>query len=194
MHNRSCLYLKAQEAITAEQIKLLFHAQVLRPVCSLFKLANGKFAFEPETTLPKAEMTGLSVSATEATLLGLRVLRNWTALAEKLPDSTCGLTKLIKGVPQIQLDSQEQLVWELANAKISLSSMAKQLQLPVETVQQIAFRLSVVGLVEEVAISPPQDISPAEEKKPKLALSAAKGCSMKVSFVQNLVSFLKKVA
>lgn len=188
------LYLKAQEAITAEQIKLLFHAQVLRPVCSLFKLANAKFAFEPETSLPKAEMTGLSLSATEATLLGLRVLRDWTALVEKLPDSTCGITKTIKGVPQLQLDSQEQLVWELADAKVSLSSIAKQLQLPVETVQQIAFRLSVVGLVEEVAITAPQDTPPIEEKMPKLAGSVAKGDTLKVAFLQNLVGFLKKVA
>lgn len=187
------LYLKAQQAITAEQIKLLFHAQVLRPVCSLFKLENALFAFEPKTTLPKAEMTGLSVSATEATLLGLRVLRDWTALAEKLPDPTVGITKAIKDVPQLQLDSQEQLVWESADATVSLSSIAKQLQLPVETVQQIAFRLSVVGLVEEVAITAPQATQPVEEKSP-MTMTVAKGEPLKVAFLQNLVGFLKKVA
>lgn len=188
------LHLKAQGAITAEQLKLLFHAQVLRPVCNLFKLADCKFTFEPKSTLPKAEMTGLSLSATEATLLGLRVLRNWTALAQKLPDPMCSLSKAT-GKPHLQLDPQESQVWEFADGSISLSMIAKQLQSPVETVQQIAFRLSVVGLVEEAPTSTCQNTPPAQSKMPEVAVAATNSNSMKVSFLQNLVGFLKnKVA
>lgn len=188
------LYLKAQGAITAEQLKLLFHAQVLRPVCNLFKLADCKFTFEPKSTLPKAEMTGLSLSATEATLLGLRVLRNWTALAQKLPDPMCSLNKATDK-PHLQLDSQESQVWKFADGSTSLSMIAKQLLSPVETVQQIAFRLSVVGLVEEAPISSCQNTPPAQSKMPETAVAAANSNSMKVSFLQNLVGFLKtKVA
>lgn len=188
------LYLKSQGAITTEHIKLLFHAQVLRPVCSLFKLTNAKFAFEPKASLPLAEMTGLSLSATEATLLGLRVLRDWKALSEKLPDPTFGLTKTDRGKPQLQLENQEWQVWECADGTVSLSAIAKKMQLPVETIQQIAFRLSVIGLVEEVPIASTQTTLPVESKMPEMAAVGANGNTLKVSFLQNLVGFLKKVA
>ena len=186
------LHLKAQGAITADQIKLLFHAQVLRPVCSLFKLTNGKFTFEPTAPLPTAEMTGLSLSATEATLLGLRVLRDWTRLAEKLPDPTAGLTKLLAGKPKLQLDPYEWQMWEFADGS-SLQAIAGQLQLPVETAQQIAFRMIVVGLVEEapVIFCPPKRQLDMEREQ-ELALVTTGGSNkINSSFLQNLVSFLK---
>lgn len=186
-------YLKAQGAITTEHIKLLFHAQVLRPICGLFKQANAKFAFEPKTTLPLAEMTGLSLSAAEASLLGLRVLRDWKALSEKLPDPNFGLVKIHQNKPQLQLENQEWQVWECADKSISLQAIALTMQLPVATVQQIAFRLSVIGLVEEVAIGF-ETPSRVAEKMPEMAAVGANGNTLKVSFLQNLVGFLKKVA
>jgi hypothetical protein len=189
------LYLKSHGAMSAEQLKLIFHAQVLQRVCSLFKLPNGQFKFESKATLSKAEMTGLSLSAAEASLLGLRVLRDWTALTEKLPDATCGLNRVKAGRPQLHLDAQEWQVWEFTNGSTSINAIAKQLQLPVETVRQIAFRLSVTGLVEEVPIAAPEKSPAVEEKTPALALASTQADSMKVSFLQNLVGFLKtKVA
>lgn len=186
------LYLKAQGAITAEQVKLLFHAQVLRPVCALFKLTNAKFAFEPRVRLPKAEMTGLSLSTSEATLLGLRVLRDWSTLMDKLPDPYCGLTKSISGRPQLQLDTEEWKLWEFADGSVSIGAIAKQLQLPVETIQQIAFRLTVVGLIEEIPIIEPESTKQVEvETVPELAVAATSSNKLNQSFLNNLMGFLK---
>lgn len=186
------MLMKSEGIMTAEQLKLLFHAQVLQRVCSLFKLSSGQFVFDTKAQLSTAEMTGLSMSASEATLLGLRVLRNWSSLKEKLPEPNCGLMKAISGKPNLHLDTQEWQVWEYTDGSLPIDAIAKQLQLPVLTVQQIGFRLSVVGLVEEVPITTAE---PALEiKMPELPVSAAHDTtsnSLKASFLQNLVGFLK---
>lgn len=183
------MFMKSQGIMTAEQLKLLFHAQVLQRVCSLFKLSSGKFVFDTKAKLPPTEMTGLSMSASEATLLGLRVLRNWSSLTEKLPEPNCGLMKTISGKPHLHLDTQEWQVWEFTDGSVPINAIAKHLQLPVLTVQQIGFRLSVVGLVEEVPITAAE---PAlEVKTPELADATTGGASLKASFLQNLVGFLK---
>lgn len=185
------LYLKAQGTITAEQLQLLFHAQVLQPVCALFKWRDASFAFDTKATMPNAEMTGLSLSTTEASLLGLRVLRDWTAWAEKLPNPTTGLTKAIAGKPQLQLDSQEWQVWDVADGSVCIEVIAKRLQLPVETVQKIAFRMTIVGLLKEVAVidgEPKQE--PVDETMAEHPVASTNGTSANQSFMQNLVGLL----
>jgi hypothetical protein len=184
------LYLKAQGILTDEQLQVLFHAQVIQPVCALFKLQEGEFGFDNGATLPQAEMTGLSLSAAEASLLGLRVLRDWTALAQKLPNLACGLKKVFVK-PHLQLDAQESQVWDIADGKTSLEASAKQLQLPVETVQQIAFRMKIAGLVATVSLvtaATPKE--PIEEKilEPTEALDPATNVNQ--SLMKNLVNLL----
>ena len=66
------LCLKSQGILDAEQLKLLFRIQVMSQMTSLFEAKDGKFEFDPTAPLPHAEMTGLSLGATEATLIGLR--------------------------------------------------------------------------------------------------------------------------
>ena len=144
------LCLKSEGLLQADQLTLLFRTQVLKQVSAVLQIENGQFEFDPTASLPQAEITGLSMPATEVTLLSLRTLQNWTALAEKLPEPTVGLLKPIQAQPQLRLDSSELQVWELANAKVSLQQMAKKLGYSVEKVQQIAFRLIVTNLVEEI--------------------------------------------
>ena len=146
------LWLKSQGMLQAEQLKLLFRTQVVGQVSALFELQNGNFDLDPTATSPLVEMTGLSLPATEVTLMGLRTLRDWTALEGKLPDPTSALSSVIGGQPQLRLESAEWQVWELANGSVSLRAIADQLGLPVEKVQQIAFRLIVVNLAAEVPI------------------------------------------
>lgn len=146
------LWLKSQGMLQAEQLKLLFRTQVVGQVSALFELQNGNFELDSTATSPLAEMTGLSLPATEVTLMGLRTLRDWTALKGKLPDPTSALSSVIDGQPQLRLESVEWQVWEFANGSVSLRAIADQLGLPVEKVQQIAFRLIVVNLAEEVPI------------------------------------------
>ncbi|WP_017314951.1 DUF4388 domain-containing protein [Mastigocladopsis repens] len=147
------LCLKFQGLLQAEQLKLLFRIQVVEQVSDLFELKDGQFEFDAKATLPLAEMTGMSLPATEATLIGLRTLRDWNALAEKLPDPTSVFSSRNTSQPQLQLDSLEWQVWQLMNSTISLREIATQLGLAVEKVQQIAFRLLMSNLAEEVCLT-----------------------------------------
>ncbi len=149
-------YLKAKGVLSTEQLQIIFHAQILQPVCSLFKLTTARFVFNPKTRLAKAEMTGLSVSADEATMLGLRVLRDWSPLSKKLPSVDCGLTKLTTVLPAYKMDMQELQVWELATGKKSIEAIALKLQIDLEIVQQIVFRLQMVGLVAIGSVEMPE--------------------------------------
>ncbi|MEQ8754782.1 MAG: DUF4388 domain-containing protein [Coleofasciculus sp. G1-WW12-02] len=144
-------YLQKQGLLTMEQVKWLFQAQVLRPTCTLFQLKAGHFKFNHEVKLPMSGMTGLSLSTLAANLLGLRALGNWNALGDKLPDANGGLLS-ITGYPRYPLNALESQVWEYTSGTVSLREIAKQLRLSVKTVQQIAFRLMTVGLVEEVPL------------------------------------------
>jgi hypothetical protein len=56
-------YLFDQGVLRAEQLKQLFLSQIRQQVCTLFNLQDGEFQFEQNVSLPRLELTGLSVSA-----------------------------------------------------------------------------------------------------------------------------------
>ena len=184
-------YLKSQGVIQTNQLKRLFQFQVLQQVCALLQFKEASFKFEPNAQIPTREMTGLSVSATEAVLVGLRVLRNWEALADKLPDPNGGLVSIIAGQPQYRLDSLEWQVWEYTKGTMSLGMIGRHLRLPVEKVQQVAFRLITIGLAEEVPLLvgtlPTQEVEPL----PAQVMEEEEKQNISQSFVQSLVGFLR---
>ncbi|MEQ9549268.1 MAG: DUF4388 domain-containing protein [Coleofasciculus sp. G3-WIS-01] len=193
------LYLKTQSFLSPEQLRLLFHAQVLRQVCGLFRLREARFKFDTKATLPTTEMTGLSLSATEATLMGLRVLRDWVLLADKLPEPSSGLSRVVIGKRHLRLDSVEGQVWQRSNGSISLNTMATQLKQPIEIIQQTAFRLISVGLVQEVPMMTALSRSKAmaEDVLEPVAAGTNHGgkednvSGVSHSFMQNLLGFLR---
>lgn len=188
------LYLKGRNLLNAEQLKILFYMQVMRQVCELFKLKEARFDFEGNAALPMAEMTGLSKPATEVTLEGLRVLKDWKCLAEKLPAFTSGLVSIVKGHPRLSLNKLESRVWEYTDGKTSLSTIAKQLNLSTEEVQQIAFRLIIVNVAEEVPLiltTPVKKMELSSEME-KLTASDRQSAQISKSFVQDLIGFLSK--
>jgi len=203
------LYLKSQGILNAEQIKLLFYTQVMRRVCALFTLLDGWFHFDSKVILPMDEMTGLSAPATEVTLAGLRVLKDWSALESKLPDPLSTIVSVVEGKPHLHLNSTEWQIWEYTNGNETLLSIAKQLQKPIRQIQQIVFRLSVVGLIEDVpmVLSPVPDstskkaaamgsdaIAPSSDNPipPNAADNQASAPNqMSHSFLNNLMGFLK---
>ncbi|HAA33152.1 MAG TPA: hypothetical protein DCE56_42315 [Cyanobacteria bacterium UBA8553] len=191
------LYLKTQGFLQPEQLRLLFHAQVLQPVCALFRLRDARFKFDSKATLPTTEMTGLSLSATEATLMGLRVLRDWRSLADKLPEPTSALSRVVVGKRHLRLDSLEGRVWQTANGSIPLNALAGQFKQPIETIQQTAFRLISVGLVAEVPTLAPSRAKPSGEEvleSVSIATNPTKennGQALSNSFMQNLLGFLR---
>lgn len=145
--------LKEQGALKTEQLKLLFVTQVMRQICALLALKEGEFSFQGSQQAPVQEMTGLSKPATEMMFVGLRALKNWPpALLDKLPAPTVGIASLLSDLNSFGFNAQELQVWEYADGTTSLQAIAKQRQLPLETVQKIAFRLSICNLAEETAI------------------------------------------
>jgi len=182
-------YLKSKQVINSKQLRILFITQVMQQVCNLFKIDEGFFHFDPIIQPPPAEMTGLRKPATDLTLVGLRLLKNWTPLEDKLPDPTSGLMTLIDTQPPYPLEAEEWQVWEYARGKTSLKTIAQELQLPIKKVQQIVFRLIVVGLAEEipmVEIIPVSSRQNGEEvenddQTPKISHS----------FLDNLTQFLQ---
>jgi hypothetical protein len=139
--------LKHQGILEDYQLKELFNMQVSQQVCSAFQLKEGLFQFNQNASIPMREMTGLSVPATEAMLIGLRVLGSWNNLIEQLPDPNQGLIGIMTNQPLYSLDDLEFQVWKCANQTTSLQEIAQKLNLPVNQVLQVAFRLAAAGLV-----------------------------------------------
>ena len=157
------LLLKSENLLQAEQLKLLFQMQVMQPITELFTWKTGWFDFKKQTNFPTAEMTGLSRSATEVLLSGLRGLRDWSALEEKLPDPNSGLISLR---PQLQLDSGERRVWEFTQGQVSIQEISERLKTSVESVQQVALRLILANLVEEVAVVGSSQLTVSGDRSP----------------------------
>jgi Domain of unknown function (DUF4388) len=186
-------YLKSRNAINAEQLTLLFNSQVIATACKLFEIHHGRFKFDPQARLNYAEMTGMSLTAQEVALLGLRILKDWSGLVAKLPDPALGLQRF-STEPKLRLDSQELLVWKLAIGEISIAKIAEKLGLEVARVQQIGFRLNTIGLVQEVSVELPQPPvnRSIEAPKPVCVGGGNANVAVSASFLSNLMGFLKK--
>ncbi len=158
------LSLKNQGVLSEQKLKQIFQIQVLQQMRTLLELQDGMFKFIPEAPIPMREMTGLNIRATEAILLGFRLVQNWDAFANKLPDLNAILAPTIFGSPPYPLNNRELGVWEYAAGTVSLKVIAKNLALPVNAIQKIAFALMAIGLVEEVSllsrVLPEKPISP----------------------------------
>lgn len=143
------LQFKTQDILSAEQLNLLF-ANQLQQVRQLFEIQKGVFKLDSKAALPMSEMTGLSLRATEVTLMALRVLKNWKVLEDALPNQESGIRSITENKPQIRLNTFEWQLWEFASGDISIKDIATQLNQPTIKIQQAAFRLMLVGLIEEV--------------------------------------------
>jgi Domain of unknown function (DUF4388) len=184
------LFLKEKGVLQGEQIKLLFHAQILQRVCALFKVRDGLFQFDDHVLPPSLEMTGLSLSASEAMLLGLRVMKDWSGLAHQLPSPQSALSKSVFTKPMIPLDSVERKVWDMAHETLPLEAISAQLNLSIAQTQQIAFRLIAVGLVEVAAIE--STLPPIQGvNRPPAVAEVVADPPITQSFLKGLVSFLR---
>jgi Domain of unknown function (DUF4388) len=182
------LYLKSRGLLDAEQLKLLFNAQTLTIVCKLFELNHRQFSFDADKLPLNTEMTGLSLPAQEAGLIGLRYLKDWSGLSGKLPDPSYAIAQCSNQPPNVRLDRHELALWKLADGKTSLTQLAVKMSVPIETVRQISFRLSTAKFIQEVSTQPirPVEIAPTVpiEIEPKAA-------PVSISLLGNLRKFLK---
>jgi len=190
------LCLKSQHVLSSDQLKLLFYTQVMRQVCALFTLENGSFHFDCRAAIPNSELTGLSAPATEVTLAGLRALRDWSALTDKLPEATSSLVSVIEGKPHLRLKQTEWQVWEFTDGRTPLYEIAERLNITLEKLRQIAFRLIVVGLVEELPLlgkepfEEESDLNLGSPTEFQAQEPSSQEAELSSSFLQNLVSFL----
>jgi hypothetical protein len=187
-------YLKSRDVVNTEQLTLLFNSQVIATTCKLFAIHHGQFNFNPQASLAYAEMTGLSLTAQEVALLGLRMLKNWDELIVKLPDPQLGLQRFSSKLVGLRLDVQELQVWQLALGEMSIAKIADKLGLEVTKVQQIGFRLSAVGLMHEVSVEPSQPPirSIVDVIQPDCVGGGNATVPVSASFLSNLMGFLKK--
>jgi hypothetical protein len=154
-------------------------------------------------------MTGIKMRAMEATLLVLRLIKNWDSFADKLPESSSALLPLVRQ-PPFHLIAQEKEIWELANGLTSLEEIASQTNQSSVNLQRVAFRLMMAGLVEEVpparknesiSVQPPLrsrvtsvDSITAERKTATVTVSpkpVSEKPEIGASLLRNLVSFLR---
>lgn len=184
--------LKNNGVLEEKQLKQLFQIQVLKQIYALFQIEEAEFKFDQKVPIPGQEMTGLSISATAATLMGLRSLKNWENLADKLPDPDGSIVGTITEEPSYHLTPLEWQIWAYTKVTISLNGIARELRLPIAKVQQIAYLFIAVGLAEEVPLLVsnipskainlvPTDLTEESPNKEKIGQS----------FVQNLVGFLR---
>jgi len=191
------LCLKEHGLLEAEQLKMLFSQQVLQQVCKLFELQDGQFQFDIKVVSPNSELTGLKASASEVTLAGLRALKDWTMLLDKLPEASSGIVSTINGKPQLRLNQLESQVWEFTKGDVSIKHIAKQLKLPLEKIQQVAFRLMTMGLVEEVpfvAVEMPSQKQDLEMPISVSSSSVSSNSAPSSSFLLSLLGHLKSKA
>ncbi|MBD0336982.1 MAG: DUF4388 domain-containing protein [Cyanobacteria bacterium Co-bin13] len=185
------LCFKSQGLLQADQLKLLFYVQVMQQVCALFTHEDGWFHFDSGNQAPAMELTGLSAPAVEVTLSGLRALKNWSSLKDKLPDPASCLMAAISGKPSLKLNQIEWQVWEFTDGKTPLKAIAQHLQQPIDKILKVAFRLVLVNLVEEVPMiaAPP---ATGHQAAPQVAspADAEPSTNLSQSFLQNLLSFL----
>lgn len=182
-------FLRSQGVLTAKQLEILFAAQVIRQISELFQLPDAYFTFNADAPLPKVEMTGLSVVATEVILPGLRIIKDWSGFNNKLPHPQSALVSLIRGQPNVRINQEEWSVWRLMDENTSLSDMASRLSLSVEAVQRIAFRLIFVGLAQEV----PMMLSEPAVDQPESVFAGETGEQLSPKFFRNLIGFLRQM-
>jgi hypothetical protein len=186
------LHLKSRGLLPAEQLKLLFNSQVIAVVSKLFELNNGRFHFDPSILAENAEMTGISMPVQEITLLGLRSLRDWASLSNKLPDTQYAIQRLSLEEPGFMFNQNELNLWKLADGETPLEELNTPMNMSIEAVQKTAYRLIIFGLVQEVAVDrSPQPID-LEMALPELVPIQAAKNTVSTSFLGNLMGFLKR--
>lgn len=182
------LSLKSEGFLDAEQLKMLFYSQVLRKVSNLFQLHSAEFVFEENAPLAFSEMTGLSSPGQDLTLAGLRALMDWSGLSSKLPEETSALKNIVEDEPTISINKSEKKVWELSDGVTTIKKMAEQLDMSLEKVKEIGFRLIAIGLGQEIPM-----VSVTENIVTQSNDSEENNSGLSDSFLSGLMDFLTDV-
>ena len=149
------IYLQNVKLLNQEKLNLIFQLQ-LHQVYSLFQMDGGRFRFDDFAelqnrivTVPWLEMTGQQIKTTEASMYALRLMENSENFVGQLPIPSQILKKIVTQ-PHLKLIATERQLWEMADGKTSLSTIARKLDQPISVIQMTGFRLIAVGLVDSI--------------------------------------------
>ena len=149
------VYLYQNNLLSKEQLSLVFQTQ-LHQVYELFAVQAGSLCFDDLSELktrlvsnPWLEMTGHRMSASRVSLYALRLIKDWTQFQEQLPESNFALQRL-KTETDLKLIPLESEVWQLATGDQTLSKIAERLETSIDEIKIVAFRLILLGLVDEI--------------------------------------------
>ncbi len=200
-------YLQNQNILTSSQVDSLFEGQIYE-VTKLFNIDRAWFNFEETNnqgvipsdgaTFPWLEMIGKQKQATELSLQAMRNFSNWSRFAADIPADDCGLEKLVT-IHDFELSPLEEHLWQTANGSTALKTIAQNMGVSVEKVQQTALSIIFVGLVEEVTVTKPamniNNATFAQQttlgKEGNVAIKTKNKSKVSNSLINNLVSFLK---
>ena len=149
------VYLYQNNLLSKEQLSLVFQTQ-LHQVYELFSVQVGSLCFDDLSELktrlvsnPWLEMTGHRMSAIRVSLYALRLIKDWTQFQEQLPESNFSLQRLTDET-NLKLIPLESEVWQLATGDQTLSKIAERLETSIDEIKIVAFRLILLGLVDEI--------------------------------------------
>ena len=215
------VYLQSKNQLNETQVQKLFDAQVIEKVIRFYELPDAWFTFNPKLRPTMLEQTGLRIRATKLNLIGLRVLKNWDHLLDKLPEKDFALLK----IPQIGLETPlsvnslwsdddsdfsdilnplENKIVQRSDGKTALSTMATELRLPLTEIQKVAFQLIFAGMVDELpmvaaipTVSAQKNLTPTLSNSTTLKTSTVEKVqpmaapSLNAGFLESLSGFLK---
>ncbi len=151
-------YLCKMKVLEKEKLKLLFQLQ-LHQVYRLFNFNSGQFQLKvippqklSSASMPWLDMTGISMQASQVNLLALRMVKNWSSFAQKLPEKNSALQQLIHQ-PKFRLTDLEQEIWQIALGNMSLKQLAQSKSISLLEIRQAAFCLMMARLVEEIPLA-----------------------------------------
>jgi Domain of unknown function (DUF4388) len=146
-------YLIEQNYLQPGQIQTLFEQRVVQAIGDLFNHNNGFFIFNDRFALPPTESLGLTISARDLNLQGLRRLSNWEIYQTELPESHVALLNFGPTTLIRDLSQWEQRLLQAADGRQSIAQLAKAWGCELPRLQQAAFGLIVSGLVEELSMA-----------------------------------------
>jgi Domain of unknown function (DUF4388) len=189
-------YLTAQNYLYPTQLQTLFEQRVVQPIGELFNQNNGFFIFNDRFDLPPTESLGLTITARELNLQGLRQLTNWEIYQTELPESHVALLCFESFGSIAGLSPWEKRLLEAADGSQSIAQLAKTWGCELSIVQQAAFGLIVSGLVEELSMATgavTQTVNQAmPAAAPPTASPIAPVAAPSNSFINHLSQFFNK--
>ena len=157
------IYLRQMKLLDSKKISLIFQLQ-LHQVYRLFQLHEGRFRFDDFAelqdrilTIPWLEMTGHRIKTIEVSMYALRLIENSDNFNDRLPSLSQALRKNVI-CSHLKLNTIERELWDLADSKTPLLTIAKMIDYSIPQIRATAFRLITVGLVDAVFV-PGQDWS-----------------------------------